>query len=370
MDQRLINELLPVPSTGALSAVLNFPWDGRDLDGHMVPNGAFGITIRASNYKGDQADFDSFEGHSNRYFSIEAKYDRHSEQIRYSLPGPAQVSIRAGVGQGPLLNNILGWRPRPAGANVESWDGKDASGTVDALALERGYLLAEAIALPERIILTEGNDQYSHATYTKTYTFDRPLKEVASDTAIKGAQNEILYDEIPTGGDRIDVHLKLSGPGAMTAGNEPVINGKTAVKVFLSEHSKQLFAGDRYEIICFVDYSFVTEFEEGYSPTTWILDAGTLSDGAHVLTVNVATLSGQMGSASMKVFVKNSQAREKKGDDTHEIGIYETDKAATADISFHWFLDADGFVGRCRTGMRRRCCRLHFGGSNIFADHS
>ncbi|MFA7062240.1 MAG: hypothetical protein WC156_15655, partial [Pedobacter sp.] len=44
---------------------------------------------------------------------------------------------------------------------------------------------------------------------------------------------------------------------------------------------------------------FVSEEEQGYMPLTWIYKPVGLSPGNHILTVNVSSLSGQMGVKSL-----------------------------------------------------------------------
>jgi hypothetical protein len=85
----------------------------------------------------------------------------------------------------------------------------------------------------------------------------------------------------------------------------PIVSGKLPVKICLDKKVKRSATERRYEIICYVDFKFITEQEEGYSPSTWILDTKKIPDGEHILTVNIATLKGQMASASHKVFVQN-----------------------------------------------------------------
>jgi len=85
----------------------------------------------------------------------------------------------------------------------------------------------------------------------------------------------------------------------------PIVSGKLPVKIFLDDKIKRFITEQRYEIICFVDFKFITEQEEGYSPCTWKFDTSKVPNGEHILTVNVATLTGKLATASRKVFVQN-----------------------------------------------------------------
>jgi hypothetical protein len=85
----------------------------------------------------------------------------------------------------------------------------------------------------------------------------------------------------------------------------PVMEGKTPIKIYLDEKIKRYVTEQRYEIIFFVDLKFITEMEEGYSPFTLMWDTSDIDNGEYIITVNVATLTGQVSSASMKVMVQN-----------------------------------------------------------------
>lgn len=304
-DQRLIQELVPINAVNRYSDRMIYRWDGRDLEGHLVADGAYGLTIRAADYKGNHAEFDSFEQGGNQYMEIEAQYDAAGGRITYDLPEPARVSIRVGIAKGPMLNNLLGWRPRLAGSHAEPWNGRDASDNLEVFKDKRAYLVAEAVTLPLKVIIAQGNNQYGWATYVKQYAHDRPMKEKKSSMVIRRGNREIVYQQMPPGGDRIDVRITLTHVKYMRNDGAAVIDERTKVKVHLSDRSKQAFIGERYEIICFINNQFSTEFEEGFSPTTWMLDIGSLSAGAHTLVVNVATLTGQMGSASKRIYIEH-----------------------------------------------------------------
>jgi hypothetical protein len=75
------------------------------------------------------------------------------------------------------------------------------------------------------------------------------------------------------------------------------------LKIFLDEDIERFAIEQRYEILYFVDFNFVMEKEEGYSPSTWIWDTTSLPEGEHILTINIATLTGQFTSASLKAFI-------------------------------------------------------------------
>ena len=80
------------------------------------------------------------------------------------------------------------------------------------------------------------------------------------------------------------------------------VKGKVPIRVTLDEGVLKQVTEERYEIILYVDFEFVSEVEEGYSPSTLLWDAKQVGSGEHILTVNVRTLNGQVSSASLRVW--------------------------------------------------------------------
>ena len=85
----------------------------------------------------------------------------------------------------------------------------------------------------------------------------------------------------------------------------PIVSGDFKVEVTLDDLTKELFTAVRYEVIAYVDYQRIGEEEQGYSPFSWVFDTRDYPDGEHVITMVVCSLTGQMGSRSLKVFFQN-----------------------------------------------------------------
>jgi flagellar hook assembly protein FlgD len=112
--------------------IIHVTWDGRDLEGNIVPDEAYFFTIEANEYRGGLTHYDpmTFSGGENFDFPVE--FDSNKEMITYNLPKDSRILIRAGITHGPLLKTMVNWAPRPAGVNQDPWDGKDSSGTIYA----------------------------------------------------------------------------------------------------------------------------------------------------------------------------------------------------------------------------------------------
>lgn len=302
-DMCLVRDLI-AESTGDLS-INEVVWDGKDLEGNVVPDEAYFFTVEAMDYQGNFTFYDPTTISGGEPFILEVNFDREKNKVFYQLVKDARVKIMAGISSGgPLLKNILNWSPLLSGDNDEIWDGKDEAGAIDAVS-QNGYLLtAEAISLPENSIITHGNTDYDYFIYKYDIAMERPKKVerplFQSTTAYPIQPNvPVKMGVEPKFRMELPENIKKSENGL------PIVGGKTPIKIYLDEKIKRYVTEQRYEIIFFVDFKFVTESEEGYSPFTLIWDTRNIPNGEHIITVNVATLTGQVSSASMKVMVEN-----------------------------------------------------------------
>jgi hypothetical protein len=303
-EMRLARDLM-AESTGD-SYLNEVIWDGRDLEGNTVPDEAYFFTVEATDYHGNFIFYDPTTISGGEFFIPEVNFDRGENRLSYQLPKDARVKIRAGISQGgPLLKNILNWTPRLSGQNEEIWDGKDGSKNIDAVS-QKGYgLMAEAVSLPENSILTYGNIDYDYFKYKNDIAPERPKKVERPLFQSKTVWQELQPVEPVKLGPEPKFRIDLPENIEKTENGLPIVEGKTPIKIYLDEKIKRYVTEQRYEIIFFVDFKFVTEMEEGYSPFTLIWDSRNVPNGEHIIIVNVATFTGQVSSASMRVMVEN-----------------------------------------------------------------
>jgi len=304
-DMLLIRELVPEDTGNPGRCEVS--WDGKDPDGNIVPDEAYFFTIESNDYKGELTHYDpiAFSGGENLGFPLE--FDSSKQLISYNLAQDSRVLIRTGITHGPLLKTIAHWEPRLAGMNKDSWDGKDASGVIN-VADQKGFtMMSDAVTLPENSILATGNKEYTYFEYKHEISSDRPIKEERPRIVNNKTQPDlqITISKPARQGDAPTFYIKLPENLQITEQGHPIATGKLPIKIYLDEKVKKSATERRYEIICYVDFKFITEQEEGYSPSTWVWDTSNVPKGEHILTVNVATLTGQVASASVKVMVQN-----------------------------------------------------------------
>ena len=302
-DMRLIRELIP-EDTGN-PGLCEVTWAGKDQNGNIVPDEAYFFTIEANDYKGRLTHYDPVTLSGGENVGLHVEFESSKQAIIYELAQDSRILIRAGITHGPLLKTIVNWEPRLAGVNEDYWDGKDASGVINAADQKEFSMMSDAVTLPENSILTIGNDDYTRFEYKNEIGPDRPLKEERPRIAAEKPRPDLQFARPVQEG--VEPKFRMELPGGVERNDDglPIVSGKIPVKIHLDEKMKRYMTEQRYEIICFVDFEFITEQEEGYSPCTWMWDTSHVPDGEHILIVNVATLTGQVSSASIRVIVQN-----------------------------------------------------------------
>jgi hypothetical protein len=305
-DHHLLREIMSEGS--ATLEPQKLVWDGKDAQGRVVPDEAYFFTIEAFNHQGLIAHYDPTTFSGGEVVRADGvNFDKDKKTIFYELPGDARVAIKAGIsGGGPLLKNILSGLPRAAGRHEESWDGRDESGIVEVPA-ERNYSLnVEAVSLFENSLITTGNSAYDYFRYSRDIAPERPRKIArpfrGHEAAFAGLPPKDPSPLVPEPKFRIE----WPDETPRTEENVPIVSDRAAIRIRLDDKIKTTITEQRYEIILFVDFRFVTEMEEGYSPFNLKWNTRETANGEHLITINVATLSGQVSSASTRLTVRNA----------------------------------------------------------------
>jgi hypothetical protein len=289
-------------SEGPLAAAQNsLVWDGRDLDGNIVPDEAYFFTIMAEDEEGNTKIYDPtvFSGGESNDIT-EADVNPETKIITYKLPTMARVLIRLGVQDGPLLNTLVDWKPRVAGEITEYWDGKDENDVIDLLNHPRFKMLISYLTLPDNSIIAYGNSNIDYREYKNSIKAERPVKNRPVRTGIRVSPHYQLprtVDHSPR------LKLSFSDIKGYEQENIPLLQRKTLVKVDIDETDKSFFVNQQYEITLYLDTEFYAEQEVGYAPFNWVWDLSEVTEGEHVFTVNMSGFKDQIGVLSKKVKV-------------------------------------------------------------------
>mgnify|MGYP000589720468 CR=1 FL=1 len=276
-------------------------WDGKDNLGNILPDGPYFFTIRTRYTTGATAEYDPtlFSGGEKLPVSIyPTDYDPKSGRITYALPQPARIRIRAGLHDGPMYSTILDWKSRPAGVHQVDWDGWSDDRMVRIAGNPGLVITVEAYSLPENSIILEDTgvdpalvSQSSGETGAAVYT----PQNVRNYFMVRSRTDEspdfsLLIDGIRPGPDDL-----------------VPVSGEVMLKVEADEETKQALIQNRFELVVFLDDQRVDEVEYGYIPLTYVLDAGPLDTGEHLVTVSLVTLTGQHTSRSARIVIRQAK---------------------------------------------------------------
>ena len=87
------------------------------------------------------------------------------------------------------------------------------------------------------------------------------------------------------------------------------MSGLVPVKIAIDEEDKRWLTDIRFEIMIYLDYVFIFEDEDAYTPFTYIWDTRHLNEGEHLLTVNVQGYGDHIGAESRKVIIRHKAGK-------------------------------------------------------------
>lgn len=310
-------------------------WDGRDVDGNIVPDQAYFFTIEAfqdSRQKtGDMrqetqepevssprsqvwsagSSLENVAVYDPTIFSAgeehdiaDARFNWEANTVSFNLPKPSWVLGWGGIRRGPLVKIFLDWEPRPAGENIVFWDGKDQDGVADVSNHKDFVYRILTNTFPENSIIAIGNKGISYLEYKKQPGLLREKKPERPESLRVGVKFS-SHAKLPRTIDRAP-RFSVSFPDLKTRTEDgiPVLKGRTLIRVALDEADVDYITQFRYEIAFYVDYQLYAEEEEGISPFNWVWDPTGIPPGEHILTVNIVSLMGQIGVKNLKFIVE------------------------------------------------------------------
>ncbi len=284
-------------------------WNGRGADGKPVPPEAYSYTLTAKNAQGQAVhDLTDLSG-GEPLVAKDVRWEAGEGRIHYYLDKPARVNLRLGLDGGPHMRTVIDWVPRGAGANVETWDGKDASGVLNLAGNPAIVPSVKAYALPENTIFVGANpDRIRFASQV-----DANAQRDRSGPAPAKQMFNHVQQPLDTRGD-LEALLTLAGSARQDTEGRRVVSGRIPLRADIADAQRQLAIERRFEAVFYVDGVFSHENELGYLPLTWTWDSSQVNNGEHFLTLNIRGYEGNFGTASVRVLVDNPQPAAARSD--------------------------------------------------------
>lgn len=280
-----------------------FRWDGRDDLGQAVPDEAYTPMAEWAGEGSPEVD-DPAAMSGGEVLEDTPRALVGQGDIAYELSAPARVLIRVGVKGGAMMRSLAVWAPRPAGRNLQRWNGFDEDGVVD-LRNDRLAILVAAFRLPNFAVITSGNPGASYRDYRRSRQWkelpDSAFREAASKTTERNGMRVARQHFAPRYKDReprVTVSL-ADADGKPLSPRDPVATA-VRVTVDLFPEDRWLLEETLYEVAFFIDGEFVSEEENGYVPISWLWNTQALPPGPHLLTVNITGFTGRVGTRTLQ----------------------------------------------------------------------
>ena len=280
-------------------------WDGKDLDGNLVPDEAYFFTIIAKDNNGNEAVYDptTFSG-GDEFDITTANVDAASNTITYKIEKPSRMLIRIGISGGPLLHAPVNWEPRISGEITEYWKGRDQDGFIDLLAHPRFKMVITGFHLIGNSVITYGNTEEDFFSYKLKLGDQRPEKPARISAPREGGTKISSHYLRPRILDKpVDVSLTFPQNSDGDSTIVRISSEKELIRVELSEADKINFIDEPFEVSFFLDGEYYSEEEVGYTPYNWLWNLDNIDEGEHVLTVNVSSFKDIIGIRSRKIRV-------------------------------------------------------------------
>lgn len=276
-------------------------WDGKDAAGRPVPDEAY--CVRALLEAGGKTMVDDpCQRSGGEVVAGLQPQLTASGDITYALPHAARVLIRVGVKNGAMMRSLSVWRPRPAGRNLQRWNGFDDSGLVD-LRSDRLALLVTAFRLPDFSVITTGNEGLDYRAWRSAQGWpekpDLP-QSAASQPLERGGQRIARQHYAARYKDREPrISVTLARRDGQPLDPAAPLPDELRISVDLHPEDRWLMQEQLYEVAFFVNGDFVSEEENGYVPIAWIWNTAGMKPGKHLLTVNLTGFTGRVGTRSI-----------------------------------------------------------------------
>ena len=273
-------------------------WDGRDSAGNLVPNEVYTVRVVLKDKEGKLiAVAEPSAGTGGELLEV-MNTELADNHIGFQISEPARVLVRIGIKDGPMLRNLLRWKPRTAGKNRVSWDGFDSSGVVDLRQDSKTTVMVAAHRLPDKSIIAYGNEEISYVNWFEDMKLE-PKTVTPEEQALSRGDKRIAREYYRSVFQDREPQIELKIIQAGKALTEPYQLSESAVlRINADEASQWLLDESLYEVGFYVDGVFVSEEEQGYLPMSWRLNAKEYEAGDHVLTVNISGFDGRVGVAS------------------------------------------------------------------------
>ena len=273
-------------------------WQGRSDQGDPVPPEAYVYTLTAHPAKGGEPviyDVTDLSGGTSVVID-DITYDPATQTVRYSVPKPARVFLRAGKRTGQLVDTLINNAPKTAGTHSLTWDGRDASGAVSFVHHPDLRFYGRGFEVSRNTLIVQGEVTDSQTARWLPLSAE-PIQRSAQSK--RRGLDRHAYHAVTACTD-VPVQVSLPADLPTNADGLPLVSGPVPIRVSLAPSDALQLAAERAEITYYLDGQLLYENEISYFPYTWRWDPKVLSGGVHTLTAFVAGFGEHFGVATIR----------------------------------------------------------------------
>lgn len=292
---RLGQQVKTIDASAKDSGQYEVQWDGYIAKDKRPYGSLFLYVIKVKTHDGQELIYNPAPETGGELIKVhDYTYDKKTGQVEYVLPKACMVRLRAGLKEGMLAKTILDWKPQSAGRHSFLWDGKDDTGLLDLSKHPDLELKLTCYTLPDNTIILTDQSMEMNNSY--------PSEPVD----VWGAEDKKKYIHYQHNPQIChEPKFSVSFPKSKTNSEGiPVLVGNTPVRVEINKRDKMDLVNKRFEIMLYVDGTFLFEMEEGTSPFTFNWNTKGFAKGPHILTVNIMSYDDHIGVNSQKIQIE------------------------------------------------------------------
>ena len=271
-------------------------WDGRTNDGLVVPDGVYRYIIHAHDRAGRHPVYDpSGDTGGEELQPRDFTFDQRTGRMQWVMPRAGRARLRVGIQGFPHLRTLLDWEPLEAGEQAIVWDGRDASGFIQAIAHPNLSVKLSAFALPDNTVIVRGESASGVALSLGSATY--PPEQKSSVAYLHARHPRAVCHE---------TRLSIEFPAGTRTDDRgrPLLTGTVPVRVIVDPRDASHLVNSRFEVALYEDLTFLFEEEESVNPFTFLWDTTRLTSGEHLLTVNVLSYDDHYGVVTQPVVIE------------------------------------------------------------------
>lgn len=273
-------------------------WDGLRSDGKRAAGNIFLYVIEATDGQNKTVYNPAKETGGVLVKSHEFTFDKKTGKLKYVLPKSCMVRLRAGLNNGMLARTILDWQPQTAGRHTYKWDGKDESRLMNLLGHPELNLNLTCYTLPANTIIATGE-------MVQFEPKANPIKITGKEKDDLWAREGkyLHYTHDPRNCHEPKFVVSFPNQSRVNEEGIPVVSGTAKIRTEIDERDAQHLMNKRFEIMLYIDGTYIFEMEEGSSPFTFDFNTDGVGKGPHVLTVNVMSYDGHIGTVNHRLII-------------------------------------------------------------------